>query len=188
MNNPMIKQLVVIFWCILTYYFSVKSNPGFGSFLLLCISFIVANIFFYNQWKQGTTPVITRTVIIIPLVIYSILLIGIFSNIIPPSTANYLINNSKATHRIYLFSVDVISMFCSMIILAPIVIFIYRSSYQVIIILITLINIMYPQFFVSNIKLLPLMGITSAHLLGSLIAIYLAKQIIRRRGYIIERN
>jgi hypothetical protein len=185
----MVKLLFAIFWCIFTYYFSVKNNPEYGAILLLSISFIMANIYFYHQWKQGEiTPFITGTVIIIPLVIYSILLIGIFSKIIPSSTANYLINHSKTTHRIYLFSIDGISMFCSMIILTPISIYVYRNSYKIIIILITLINIMYPQLYVSNIKLLPFIGITSAHLLGSLIAIYLAKQIILRRGYIIERN
>lgn len=185
----MIKLLFAIFWCIFTYYFSVKNNPDYGSILILSISFIVANIYFYSQWKQGEkTPLITRTVIIIPLLIYSILLIGIFSNIIPTSIANYLISHSKTTHRIYLLSIDVISVFCSMIILTPIAIFIYRNSYQLIIGLITLVNIMYPQFYVRNLKLITLIGITSAQLLGSFIAIYFAKQVILRRGYIIERN
>jgi hypothetical protein len=119
--------------------------------------------------------------------IYAILLIGIFSNIIPLPIVNYLQNKSNITHKIYLLSVDLISVFLSMIILAPILVYIYRDKFKAIIILFTIIIVVYPQFYIKNINLLPLLGIVSAHLLGGLLAIYLAKRIIQRNKYVIAR-
>ena len=189
MNQAAIKLTVAIIWCISTYYFSVKSNPGYGSIIVLSILFIAVNFYFYKHWKRGETiTIITKAVILIPLLIYAILLIGIFSNIIPwPIAMNYLQHNSNLTHKIYLLSIDLISIFFSMLILTPTLIYIYRDKFTAIIILFTIIIVAYPQFYLNKINLLPLVGVVSAHMLGGLLAIYLARMIIQRKGYVIAR-
>jgi hypothetical protein len=175
------RIVITTIWAILTYYFSFKNNPGYGSMIVLCGMFIAANIFFYQLNKRGESLSITnRFLLLIPLFMYAIFIMGIVINPIPPSVQENIKNISKLLLKIYILFEDSVSIFIAMAILIPIVINIYRNKYIIIVALFTAVFVTYLLMFSRHNTFMVCIAIVSSHFLGSLIAIYLAQKIIQK--------
>ena len=174
------KIVITTIWAILTYYFSFKNNPGYGSMIVLGGMFIAANIYCYQLNKRGESlSIVNKLLALIPLFMYAILFIGIVTYIFPSVHEN-IRNVSKLLLKIYIPLIDSVSMFASMVTLMPIIINIYRNKYTIVVASFTAIFVTYLLVFSKHNNFMVCIAVVSSHFLGSLLAIYLTQRIIQR--------
>lgn len=182
MQNNSLKVIFSIGWCLLIYFLAFKNNPGYLSILVLATMFVVTNIYYYIYWKLSKPlSLIIKLISIVMLLIYAILINGLIMEIFPPIIMDYLKMYSSIALRIYLMFIDLISMLFAIIVLSPMMIFIYRSHFKNIAMLLSVIIIVYPLLFSPTNKFAVVIGVVSANMLGSLLAINLTTCFMSRK-------
>lgn len=181
MENNTVKIILSISWCLLTYIISVSKDPGIGTAIILAILLLIANIYYYINRKCNIQLSITvKLFSFITLLIYSILITGLFRKLFPISTMYYLNTYNNIAAKMYMFISDIIIMLCTMMLLSPLLIYIYKDRYKIIVILLSVLLIIYPLQFNSITSMYATIAIVSANILGSLFAICFTAWIVRK--------
>lgn len=182
MNNNVPMLTIASLLCVITYILSVRTNPGAGTLLILLILFLANYIYTYISWKHCKRfSLLVKVISFVVILIYSILFIDIIVKLFPISILEYVSKYDINIVRLYLFAQDMLKMFINMIVLLPLLFFIYDHSYKLIAALLSSVVILYPLVFSDSVNLYGAIAIILANSSGSILAIYYTRHILERK-------